>query len=116
MRCDYVAADEEAGTAFCHSWGQLAEAPAIAAGLPPPKLVVLESPYRWVLVPILNYVLEIEKQHPSRQIVVVLPEMVERHWFHFLLHNQRAQILKAWLLVRGSQGIVLVNVPGYLKA
>ena len=72
--------------------------------------------YRWVLRPILEYVLEVERQNPSRQIVVVLPEMVERHWYYYLLHNQRAEILKTWMLLRGSQRIIVVNVPWYLKA
>jgi len=117
VRAVYVAIDsEETNTAFRENWATLAAAPAQTAGLPPPELVVLDSPYRWVLTPILNYVLDVEKQNPSRQIVVVLPEMVERHWYHYMLHNQRAEILKAWLLVRGNQRIVLVNVPWYLKA
>jgi hypothetical protein len=115
IRAVYVAADEEANCAFCQDWARLAEAPAKAAGLPPPELVVLESPYRWVLRPIVDYVLEVEKQNPNREIVVVLSEMVERHWYHYFLHNQRAEILKTWLLVRGSQRIIIVNVPWYLK-
>jgi len=117
VRAVYVAVDsEETSGAFTQNWTTLAAAPAQAAGLPPPELVVLDSPYRWVLTPLLNYVLDVEKQNPSRQIVVVLPEMVEHHWYHYMLHNQRAEILKAWLLLRGNQRIVLVNVPWYLKA
>jgi hypothetical protein len=46
----------------------------------------------------------------------LLPEMVERHWFHYFLHNQRAEILKTWLLLKGNQRIVLVSVPWYLDA
>jgi hypothetical protein len=42
--------------------------------------------------------------------------MVERHWYHYFLHNQRAEILKAWLLIKGNQQIILVNVPWYLRA
>jgi len=116
IRAVYIAADEEASTAFCREWTTLAVAPAKAVSLPPPELVVLESPYRWVLRPILDYVLEVESQNPDREIVVVLPEMVERHWYHYFLHNQRAEILKTWLLVRGNQRIILVNVPWHLKA
>ena len=107
---------EKAADALSQDWARLVEAPARAVGLPPPTLVVLESPYRWVLRPILEYVLEVERQNPSRQIVVVLPEMVERHWYYYLLHNQRAEILKTWMLLRGSERIIVVNVPWYLKA
>ncbi len=117
VRAVYVAVDsEDASAAFCRKWSTLAGVPAKIAGLPPPELVILESPYRWVLTPILEYVLKVEKENPSRQIVVVLPEMVELHWYHYVLHNQRAEILKTWLLLRGSQRIVTVNVPWYLKA
>ena len=116
IRAVHVSADGETSDTFCQDWAKLAEAPAKAAGLLPPQLVVLESPYRWVLRPILEYVLEVEKQNPDREIVVVLPEMVERHWYHYFMHNQRAEILKTWLLVRGSQRIIVVNVPWRLKA
>jgi amino acid transporter len=116
IRAVYISADEETSSAFCQDWATLVEAPAKAAGLPPPELVVLESPYRWVLRPILDYVLEVERQNPDRQIVVVLPKLVERHWYHYFLHNQRAEILKTWLMVRGSERIIVVNVPWYLKA
>jgi amino acid transporter len=101
---------------FCRNWAKYADAPARAAGLPPPELVVIESPYRMLLSPILDFVLEMEKKNPDRQVAVLLPEMVERHWFHYFLHNQRAEILKTWLLLKGNQRIVVVSVPWYLQA
>ena len=116
VRAVHVSVGDETEDAFCRSWGQFADAPARAAGLPPPQLVVLDSPYRLVLTPILNYVLQVEKENPGRQIAVLLPEMVESHWYHYFLHNQRAEILKTWLLIKGDQHIVLVNVPWHLRA
>ena len=117
VRAVYVDVEsEEISSAFCRRWRELAEVPAKEAGLPPPELVILPSPYRWILTPILEYVLKVEKENPSRQVVVVLPELVEHHWYHYFLHNQRAEILKTWLLLRGSQRIILVSVPWYLKA
>ena len=116
VRVVHISADGETEDAFCKDWDKLAVAPAREAGLPPPELVVLESPYRFVLTPILDYVLKVEKENPGRLIAVVLPEMVERHWTHYLLHNQRAEILKGWLLLKGNQRIIVINVPWYLKA
>jgi amino acid transporter len=116
VRAVHVSAGDETEDTFCQEWSRFAEAPAREAGLPPPELVMIDSPYRLVLTPILNYVLQVEKENPGRQIAVLLPEMVERHWYHYLLHNQRAEILKTWLLVKGNQQIVLVNVPWYLEA
>ena len=110
----HIDAGEGTDNSFCLDWAKFAEVPARNAGLPPPELVVLESPYRTVLRPILEYVLDVEKQNPDRQIAVVLPELVERHWYHYFLHNQRAEVFKTWLLVRGSQRIIVINVPWYL--
>jgi amino acid transporter len=110
----HVEVEEDSGSSFCKDWHAYAEAPARKAGLPPPEMVVLTSPYRWVLRPIIQYVLEAEKKYPDRQIAVVIPELVERRWYHHLLHNKRAGLLKTLLLLRGSQRIIVINVPWYL--
>jgi amino acid transporter len=115
VRVVHITVDGETSSEFCQEWSKLAVTPATEAGLTPPELVVLESPYRWVLRPILEYVLDVERQNSGREIVVVLPELVERHWYHYFLHNQRAEILKTWLMVRGSKRIIVVNVPWYLQ-
>jgi amino acid transporter len=81
-----------------------------------PKLVTLPSPYRLVVHPILDYVLKVEKENPERLIAVVIASMVERHWYHYFMHNQRGQMLTALLLLRGDERINIVNVPWYLKA
>ena len=95
-------------------WERYVEQPVMEIGLPTPKLVVINSPYRFVLTPIVDYVLELQKKDPTRQIAVVIPELVERHWYYYFLHNQRAAALKALLYVRGNQQIAVVNVPWYL--
>jgi len=77
---------------------------------------VLPSPYRFVISPILDYILELERSNPERQIAVLIPELVERHWYHYFLHNQRAELLRALLLAKGNQRIILVNVPWYTNA
>jgi amino acid transporter len=106
---------EEETNALQDNWKQLVEDPVTRAGGTPPNLVTLTSPYRLIIKPILDYVLETEAKNPGRQIAVIVPELVERHWYHYLLHNQRAELLKALLLVKGSRDIVLINVPWYLK-
>ncbi len=96
------------------NWSRFVEEPAKEAGLPPPKLVMLKSPYRFVINPILDYVLEVESKNPDREIAVLVPELVERRWYHYFLHNQRAEWLKASLLLKGNQRIIVINVPWYL--
>jgi amino acid transporter len=98
------------------NWKRLVEDPVARAGGRPPNLVSLPSPYRLIIMPILQYVLETEAQNPGRQIAVIVPELVERHWYHYPLHNQRAELLKAFLLVKGCRNIVLINVPWYITA
>lgn len=97
-------------------WNRLVADPVARAGGTPPTLVNLPSPFRLVIKPILDYVLNMELDNPGRQIAVIVPELVERHWYHYPLHNQRAELLKAMLLVKGSRNIVLINVPWYIKA
>ncbi|HXW56210.1 MAG TPA: APC family permease [Candidatus Cybelea sp.] len=109
-------ATEEEGNELQENWRRLVQDPVKRAGGKPPDLIKLSSPYRLVLKPILDYVLETEESHPGRQIAVIVPELVERHWYHYPLHNQRAELLKAFLLLRGSRNIVLINVPWYIRA
>jgi amino acid transporter len=98
------------------NWSSFVEEPAKKAGLPIPKLVVLNSPYRFIINPILDYVLELEKKNPDREIAVLVPELVVQRWYHYLLHNQRAAWLKALLLLKGNQRIIVIDVPWYLSS
>lgn len=113
----HVHLESEEGTdRLPEDWGRFVEEPAKKAGLPAPKLVVLKSPYRFVINSILDYALDVERKNPDREVAVLVPEMVERHWYHYFLHNQRAEWLKALLLLKGNQRIIVINVPWYLNA
>jgi hypothetical protein len=98
------------------AWSELVEEPARKAGRTAPELIVINSPYRVVVGPIINYVRELEKRHPDRRIAVVVSELVERRWYQYLMHNQRAQVLTALLMLDGDERIAVVNVPWYLKS
>jgi amino acid transporter len=96
-------------------WQQWVRGIETERALPPPELVVLASPYRFVIQPILDYVLELERTHPDRQVAVIVPNLVEQRWYHRFLHNQRGELLTALLLLNGNERISIVNVPWYLK-
>jgi amino acid transporter len=96
-------------------WKRLVEEPAQRAGLPVPKYVEVESPFRFVITPIVDYVLKIEAEHPSCQIILVVPELIEQHWYHYVLQSNRAELLKGLMLLRGNDNIVIANLPWYLK-
>jgi hypothetical protein len=82
-------------------------------------LVVLESPYRSTVGPLLAYLDEVDQQEPERgAAVVVLPEFVPAQWWHHLLHNQTALLIKMVLTYRrGKTGDarVIIDVPYYLQ-
>jgi len=95
-------------------WNLFVEEPLRTAERAVPELKVIHSPYRRIITPILEYVRELRSEHPNQQIVVVIPELVEARWYQYFLHNQRAQSLKAALLIQGEDDIVVMNVPWYL--
>jgi len=109
----HVSTDENKDE-FVRDWRKVVEGPVRTTGLRMPELKVLKSPYRFVITPIVDYVLELEAKNPGRQIAVIVPELVERHWYLNFLHNQRATWLKAALLMKGNRRIVIINVPWYM--
>ncbi len=94
-------------------WDRYVEKPFRAAGREPPKLDVLASPYRFVIIPIVQFVLDLSKKHPARNIIVVIPELVEDRWYEYFLHNQRGRLLEWALLARGNERIFTVSAPWY---
>jgi amino acid transporter len=100
---------------LCQQWHDLVEGPATAAGLPVPELVVLTSPFRFVVGPIVDYVLKLETDRPDRNIAVLVPELVEKRWYYSVLHNNRSAVLKALLFFKGHQRTAVINIPWYLR-
>jgi hypothetical protein len=76
-------------------------------------LLVIESPYRSLIGPMLAYIDTIRERHPGDTITLVLPEFLVAHWWEYFLHNQTAFRLKAALLFR--PGIVVSDVPQHLR-
>jgi amino acid transporter len=76
-------------------------------------LLIIESPYRSLLRPLLAYIDTMHERHPEETLTVILPEFVVAHWWEYFLHNQTALRLKAALLFR--PGIVVINVPQHLS-
>ena len=81
-------------------------------------LVVLGSPYRSTIGPLLAYLDEVDRRQPERGLtVIVLPEFVPAQWWHHLLHNQTALLVKTVLTYRRGQtdkGRVIIDVPYHL--
>jgi hypothetical protein len=79
-------------------------------GVPP---VVLTSPYRSLLRPLLDYLDQIQSRGDEQMITIVLPEFLPRHWWQHVLHNQTALLVKGALLFR--KNTVVADVPYLLK-
>jgi amino acid transporter len=75
-------------------------------------LDVIDSPYRDLTGPILDYVDELDERWTSDVVTVIIPELVVRRWWQQLLHNQSALWLKGRLLFR--EGTVVTSVPAHV--
>lgn len=95
-------------------WARYVEQPFRAAGRQPPKLQLLPSPYRFIIIPVVQFIIGLSKQHPDRNIIVVIPELVEDRWYEYFLHNQRGRLLEWTLLVQGNDRIFTVTAPWYV--
>jgi amino acid transporter len=95
-------------------WEQYVERPFRAEGKEPPQLHVLPSPYRFVIIPIVQFILDLSKNNPTRSVVVVIPELVEDRWYEYFLHNQRGRLLEWVLMARGNERIFTVSAPWYI--
>ena len=115
IRVLHVECGEETES-LCRNWNRLVEAPAKEANLPVPELVLLKSPFRFVVKPIVEYALDVEKENAEKHVAVILPELVERRWYYLFLHNNRSSALKALLYFRGSQRISVISIPWHLRS
>jgi amino acid transporter len=100
----YVDFDEEATAKLREKWEQW------GAGV---NLVVLQSPYRSLVRPLIRYIDRVERQCDDDLITVVLPEFIPARWWHQLLHNQSSLLLKGALLFK--KGIIVTSVPYHLE-
>ncbi len=82
---------------------------------PLPKLLELTSSYRQFFAPLLDWVDRARDANPQRVVVVVVPDLVVRHWYHAFLHNNRGTLLKALLRLRGGPRVLVMSTPFYLR-
>jgi len=80
----------------------------------PVPLTVLESPYREITRPVVDYVRAIRRQSPRELVVVFVPQYVVGHWWENVLHNQSALRLRARL--QFQPGVMITTVPWQLES
>jgi amino acid transporter len=107
--------DEAAG--LRQRWSEEVEGPARQASVPPPRLVLVQSPYRQFVAPLVRFLAQVEREHPGRPIALLVPELVKSRWWQLFLHNRRTHRLRAALLRgEGTPRTVVIEVPWYLEA
>jgi amino acid transporter len=104
VRGVYVEANPALTAKLEEKWGRW------GLGVP---LVVLTSPYRSLLRPLLDYLDQIQSRGDDQMVTIVLPEFLPRHWWQHILHNQTALLIKGALLFR--RNTVVTDVPYLLK-
>lgn len=100
----YVALDPEKAERVRADWDR------IGSGIP---LIVLNSPYRSIVRPLVHYIHHLERKQPDHIVTVLLPEFVMARWWENLLHNNTALYIKAALLF--EPGVVVASVPYHLS-
>jgi amino acid transporter len=103
VRAIYVELDPAVTEAVRRDWPQWGQ------GV---ELAVLESPYRSLIEPLVDYIEKIQTERPGAYVTVILPEFVPHRLWHHLLHNQHALLIKGALLFKPN--VVVTSVPFHL--
>ena len=103
VRAVYVEIDPTATATLREQWAEWGQGVG---------LIVLESPYRSLMEPLLEYIEEIQKSDPAGYVTVILPEFVPKRLWQHLLHNQHALLIKGALLFKPN--VVVTSVPFHL--
>jgi amino acid transporter len=100
----FVETDPERTRRLEEKWGKW------GMGVP---LIVLASPYRSLLGPLLDYIDSLQQLGPNHMVTLVLPEFIPARWWQQILHNQTALLIKGTFLFR--KNVVITDVPHHLK-
>ncbi|HEV7923365.1 MAG TPA: APC family permease [Thermoanaerobaculia bacterium] len=109
----HVYVDPGRGEPLRDAWRRFVEEPMQRAGLVPTPLVSINSPYRLLFRPLSEY-LDTLRRTRSGMIGVILPTLIEGRWWQYLMHMQRANLLRLLLLLKGHQQVAVISVPWYL--
>jgi amino acid transporter len=100
----YVETDPERTRRLEERWGKWGQ------GLP---LIVLTSPYRSLLGPLLEYIDQLQRHGNNHVVTIVLPEFIPARWWQQILHNQTALLIKGTFLFR--KNVIVTDVPYHLR-
>ena len=108
--------DEGAARRLRRAWERDVAVPARAAGLIPPRLMLLQATYRRIHAPLLRLVERLHRREPDRTIAVLVPTVAKTHLWQHLLHTHNTARLSQAPMRFGGEGVVVVTIPWHLDA
>jgi hypothetical protein len=111
----HISTEDDDAQGLQKLWADKVEKPAKAANSSIPRLEIISSPYRMLQQPIVDFVNKAKKEKPDRLIAVIIPQMVEPHWYQYLLHGWDAAWLRTLLFLERDQRTVVISIPWYLR-
>jgi amino acid transporter len=111
----HVSRDQDNAESLRREWTIDVQQPISKAGFPDIPLEIVASPYRLLVKPLVGFIDNVKERYPERLIAIIVPELIESHWYEFMLHNHRAKWLKADLWLQGDPRVVIITVPWYLS-
>ena len=107
--------DEAAAKALRDDWARDVEAPARAAGVQPPRLMLLQATFRRIHAPLLKLIERLRREHPNRVIAVLIPFVAKTRIWQHLLHTRHASRLSHALLRFGGDEVVVIDIPWHVE-
>ncbi len=105
---------EKEETKFHENWRRFVEEPAQLSHARAPRLIAIRSKFRTFVQPLLKYLVDLQNEFPDRQIAIIIPQLVRKHWWE-ALHNHRALRLRSALLRYGGTHLIVISMPWYLE-
>jgi amino acid transporter len=96
-------------------WDEKVDAPARQAGLVPPQIQFVRTPYREFITPLLAQIDKIKQKSPDRAVAVIITELVEKHWWQAALHSRRASRLRSALRAREDYRVIVIDLPWFVQ-
>jgi amino acid transporter len=108
-------AAEDQASQMRRQWAERVTETARAAGVAAPTLEQVTTPYREFITPLLKHIETIKERYPNRLVAVIIPEIVETHWWYAFLHSRRASRLRAALRARQDDRVIVIDLPWFIR-
>ncbi len=109
----HVTTDDDDSGDLKKKWKELVEDPSYAEQYHIPQLVIVSSKYRELIEPIINFISTLTDKYPDRQIAVIIPQIIEPRWYHYIFRNT-AMLIESNLLWKDWPNVFVISSPMHL--